>query len=311
MKTLMKKKAHLASKANIKRFGSSLIFLVAVIVVFLSYHSVAQGFVQSGQPVNLGLEYFKVNEETFLTVSLARQDEDSQTPLEGVVVDLFLNEISRASKLGSITTDEEGRGRLVMDEKFDAIAADTLYEYTFIAALKNDDLYDGGEAELTIRQTELTVDYFVEDGENYVVATLMERVDTGEFIPVEWEELLFEVERTFGLLPVAEYGFTNSEGSVEIEYPRDLPGDEEGNIVIVIRLEEHPDYGNVEFRKAVSWGVPVPIDYGAVEARTWMSRDAPLFFVVIFWGGLMAAFTAIGYVIYNVFKITTTSKYQS
>jgi len=300
----MKSKELQSHLSCIKRSGFYLYRLAVIILLFISYSSVTEGAIQPQEQVDLNMEYYQINDIKFLKLSLSIPDDDSQADLQGVEVNLYMNEISQATKLGNIIVEAGGSGKFELVEPFNTVT-DTLYEYTFIASLKDHNRFADTRTELTIRLTELKIETFVEDSKNFVRATLKEKTATGEFIPVEWEELLFEVERIFGLLPVAEYGFTDDSGSVEIDYPDDMPGDEDGTIIIVVRLEEHPDYGNVEFREAVPWGVPVQTHTDIIESRTWMSRDAPLFFVMIFWGGLIASFTAIGYVIYNIYKIST------
>lgn len=282
------------------------IFNIAVLFVFSGQCFATNSAARSIQPVDLELEYFQINEEKYLNVSLAGQGNNRQTPLEEILVNLFLNEISPAQKLGSVTTDENGQGRITLGETFEAMA-DTLYEYTFIAVSGSDDRHMKAESELTIRKSDLSIGHFVDNDRKYVKATLTEATDTNAMIPVEGEELLFEVERLLGLLPVADFTFTDGQGTVETVFPDDIPGDKEGNIVIVVRVDEHPDYGNVEFRETVAWGVPLTMVSGVEEGNTRISNIPPPFLSIFYWGGLFAVWGTICYGIFYVFKINNST----
>jgi hypothetical protein len=275
-------------------------------IVFSGFVAVVKGVGQDRQGIDLELEYFQVNQEKHLDISLSLLGENDPFSLEGVIVNLFHGEISESEKLGSITTNEQGKGRFRLNEEFDA-STDSLYEFIFIARVERNDLIDYSETELTIRKSNLSVEPFIENDKTYVRANFLEKLETGEMNPVEWEELLFEVKRKFGLLPVEEFAFTDEQGQVLVEYPDDIPGDEDGNIVIVVRVEEHPDYGNVEIHNSLPWGVPLITDAGLEDMRTWFSRDPPLFFALIFWGSVIAAWGTIFIVIFNVFKIHKSS----
>ncbi len=149
----------------------------------------------------------------------------------------------------------------------------------------------------------LTIQAFVEDGKKYVNATLKERTENGEMIPVEGEEILFEVERMFGLLPVSEFTFTDERGEVKVQYPDDIPGDEEGNIIIVVRLDEHAEYEHIEIRDTLAWGIPLSEHISAEAQNFWMSEKLPFFPALIYWGSMFAVLGIIVYGILYLFKI--------
>ena len=67
--------------------------------------------------------------------------------------------------------------------------------------------------------------------------------------------LLIYVPRMFSLLPIGEAKLDDS-GTASVEFPASLPGDKEGNITIIARFEEHPEFGNVEKKSTLEWGSP-------------------------------------------------------
>jgi hypothetical protein len=80
----------------------------------------------------------------------------------------------------------------------------------------------------------------------------------------------------FSLLPIGEATLDES-GSAAVEFPASLPGDKEGNITVIARFEEHAEFGNVEKKSTLKWGLPsnysVPAGHRALWTKTapkWM-----------------------------------------
>ena len=56
-------------------------------------------------------------------------------------------------------------------------------------------------------------------------------------MPIEDLELYYYVKRTFSLLPIGDpFNSTDENGIIEVEFPNDIPGDTEGNVVIVVKI---------------------------------------------------------------------------
>ena len=100
-----------------------------------------------------------------------------------------------------------------------------------------------------------------------------EKVDNGKMVPVSGEKLIVYVPRMFSLLPVGEATLDES-GKASVEFPADLPGDKDGNITIISRFEEHPEFGNVEKRTTLKWGVPATSTSHSSHRALW-TKTAP------------------------------------
>jgi len=60
-----------------------------------------------------------------------------------------------------------------------------------------------------------------------------------EGVPIEELDLYFFVQRTFSLLPFGDaFNTTDENGEVTVEFPGDLPGDEAGNVTIIVKIME-------------------------------------------------------------------------
>ena len=81
----------------------------------------------------------------------------------------------------------------------------------------------------------------------------------------------------FSLLNVGDLTLDDS-GSASVEFPNDIPGNKEGNLLVLARIEDNTTYGNVEASENLQWGIPV--DYSVpVSHRALWTQIAPKWMV--------------------------------
>jgi long-subunit fatty acid transport protein len=76
-------------------------------------------------------------------------------------------------------------------------------------------------------------------------------------------ELKVGIQRLGGMLSAGEEETytTDTSGSVSVDLNKEhLPGDESGNIVLVAKVDDHEQFGNLLFDISVPWGVPTAVD---------------------------------------------------
>jgi len=126
-------------------------------------------------------------------------------------------------------------------------------------------------------------------------------------LPIEDLELYFYVKRTFSLLPIGDpFNSTDENGLVEVEFPNDLPGDTEGNIIIVVKIFESDLYNDLALKRTKNWGLPTIIDDPNVEKRSlWAAAaNAPISLVVIVSLMIIAVWYIICYIIFKLYRIS-------
>ena len=126
-------------------------------------------------------------------------------------------------------------------------------------------------------------------------------------LPIEDLELYFYVKRTFSLLPIGDpFNSTDENGLVEVEFPNDLPGDTEGNIIIVVKIFESDLYNDLALERTKNWGLPTIIDDPNVEKRSlWAAAaNAPIILVVMVSSMIIAVWYIICYIIFKLYKIS-------
>lgn len=125
-------------------------------------------------------------------------------------------------------------------------------------------------------------------------------------LPIEELDLYFYVQRTFSLLPIGDvFNTTDENGMVTIEFPNDLPGDEEGNVTIVVKIIESDLYNDFSMETVRNWGIPVVLDDMKEKRSLWAaSANAPLILVIGTSVMILTMWIIFWYIIYELYKIS-------
>ena len=102
------------------------------------------------------------------------------------------------------------------------------------------------------------------------------------------------------------FNSTDENGVVEVEFPKDLPADEKGNVIIVIKILEADMYNDLTLEMTKKWGVPVILDDPKVEKRSlWAAAaNAPISLVLIVSAMILVIWYIICYIIFNLYLIS-------
>jgi hypothetical protein len=154
----------------------------------------------------------------------------------------------------------------------------------------------------TMEDATLSVDFSEEDGRKTVIATAVDQFG----VPIEELDLYFYVKRTFSLLPIGDiFNSTDENGVVEVQFPDDLPGDTEGNIILVVKIIESDLYNDLSLEITKNWGIPAQIDQAEEKRSLWAAAaNAPITLVIAVSGMILVIWFIIFYIIFVLFKIS-------
>ena len=145
---------------------------------------------------------------------------------------------------------------------------------------------------------------FSEDNDTRLITT--KAVDQSG-MPIEDLELYYFVKRTFSLLPIGDpFNSTDENGIIEVEFPNDLPGDTEGNVIIIVKILESDLYNDQTLEVSKNWGIPTVLENPKVEKRSlWAAAaNAPISLIVIVSSMIIAVWYIIFYIIFKLYKIS-------
>lgn len=209
------------------------------------------------------------------------------------------NEDSTAT-MGTIQTDSLGEAELFIEANYPFLENEDGY-LNFKANYRGNDSLRGSRKEVEFLDLNLEVTLDVEDSVKTVGVLAYEVDEEGNKQPVEELGMKVGVKRLLSNLYLEDID-TDEDGMAEMEFPNDIPGDSIGTITVVVRFEDHDDYGTMTKTMEVNWGTPV--DYSdSSNQRSLFGDSAPWWMIIsvaIILGGAWIHFL---WAVFKVIKI--------
>jgi hypothetical protein len=217
------------------------------------------------------LQYFKNTDgQRILQTTLGYSKNRMELPLPGMEV-AFYSGTDKKALLVKSTTDNKGVARYELSSGMKS-GTGTDGMWAFSSEFIGNDTIEGGTSEVTVRDMKLDMTLTEADS----IKTVSVKAFTsegGKEKPVSGETVTVYVPRMFSLLSIGELTLDDS-GAATVEFPSDLPGDKEGNVVVIAKIEENATYGNVEKRETIKWGLPTEYSVPVTHRALW-TKIAP------------------------------------
>lgn len=262
-------------------------------------------------PVNLGLKYFlPENNVPFIKVITNKKVGRQFEAVKGVNVNVYFEEVANEKLMGKVITAANGEARVAFPASIRE-AWDSLDVFTIVAESVPAAKEEALNAELIIKKAKLELDTVNEDGQRTVLARLKEKKGD-EWVAVPEIEMKLKIKRLLGNLTIGEEEtFTaDEEGTASSAFLKDsMPGDEKGNIILVAKVEDNDDYGNLSVEKKVPWGKPALPVLHVWERTLWATGNrAPLWLMVLAVAITGGVWLTLLYLVQQLFKIKKMGK---
>jgi hypothetical protein len=248
---------------------------IALTLLFLSLFSSKALFCYSQENPKISpyiqFQYFKDNyDNSILKTTLTYSKNRMELPLAGMKIKFYAGS-GEKKRLAEIITDDKGVAiyNLKHDSDF-FINNNGLWPFT--SEFGGNDTIESGISELLIRDVTLNMTLTETDSIKTIVVGAKKK-EKGKEVPVSGETVTLYVPRMFSLLPIGEAKLDET-GSASVEFPASLPGDKQGNITIIARFEENAEFGNVEKKSTLKWGLPSAYSVPAGHRALW-TKTAP------------------------------------
>ncbi len=150
--------------------------------------------------------------------------------------------------------------------------------YSITATYKGDENHKSSDDELLFKPAILEIEAQIEDSVKTVTIKLYENGEEAK--PIEDAEVVLQVPRMFSNLPIAAE-YTDEDGMVSFQFPDDLPGGENGELVIIAKALDTDEHASLQGQIENSWGIPVS-SYEKNGQRELWTPDAPIWMVWTF-----------------------------
>ena len=281
-----------------------LFFLLLLLFGASIHNSYAQD--SAASPALLSLRYFLAeNKVPYVDVNTRKKVGRKFEPVKGISVNIYFNEAISANLLGKVVTGTDGVGRVALPPSLKA-SWDSINEFKFLAVSDSTPGEESLSSDITIKKAILVLDTSSAGGIRSVTAQLKEKKGN-EWVPVKEIEMKLGIKRILGNLTVgeAETYTSDSTGTASAGFNRDsIPGDEKGNIILVARVEDNDNYGNLVVEKSVPWGKAVQADTHFWHRSLWSTGNrAPGWLLFMALSIMLGVWGVIFYLIRQLLKI--------
>ncbi len=263
-------------------------------------------------PLKITLSYFTNNNELpYLTIVAKSKIDGKFQPVSGSEINLYLDKDASGKGIGfigKVTTDEKGKAATNIPPALEKIWKSSP-NHTFIAITDKTKQFDETNTELSIAKARIIID--TADDKN-VTATLCEYKENN-WVPVKGVDIKLGIKRLGGDLQIGEEQSytTDSTGKVKGEFKKiGIPGNETGNIVLVAKVEDNDQYGNLRIEKSVPWGAKFVANKDFFQKTAlWASRfHSPIWLLFLAYSIVIVVWGTLIYLVMLIIKIKKLGK---
>ena len=178
---------------------------------------------------------------------------------------------------------------------------------TYVATLVNDPDYKDADKDITVKKAVMEIHTMSEDSARSVQVFVGAPDSTGAVTPLEGVTTRIFVKRLFGMLPISdEFGETDADGKLQVDFPPGIPGDANGDLTLVAQVNDNDDYGNLEASESVPWGDPTLLDKTEQMKELWQSSANTSRFILFLSTSIMLG--VVGVIVYIIRQLTNISR---
>ena len=254
----------------------SLLMVLIFAINLTSFQSFAESMAKK-ERVRMKMYYYKeANGDRMISLALTA---GSGKKMHGVSEgELILTSVLNDSTITLATLKTDTTGVVLLYFASDYILPRNEEGKTILeATYAGNETYRSASNDLEIMDLNLEISFEIEDSIKYlsVLATTLD--SDGNKIPIEEVAIDIGVQRLYSVLPIDDIE-TDEEGIGVLEFPDNLPGDAEGNIMIVAKVDDSDDFGTVEYTASQKWGTAVSYEMKPLP-RQLFSDEAPLWMI--------------------------------
>jgi hypothetical protein len=254
------------------------------------------------------LKYFNDNNSVqYLLLENLLKTGKKIEPLKDKVFQIYLDSNKAENLIAEVKTDKNGKAKTFLPVSLKTIWEETpLHKFIAVPAGKED------ITELEIAKAKMLIDTASEE-EGRSIIVQVQKYENGEWLPANEVEMRVGVHRLGGILSANEDATftTDSSGIIKVDFKRDsLPGDQKGNIVLIAKVEDNDQYGNLMIEKTVPWGIALKQGSNFFSHRSlWSTRfKTPVWLLFMANSIIIGVWGTIFYLVLQLIKIKKLAK---
>jgi len=252
----------------------------------------------------LELKELKIsNDSRVFDVKLTGESEAGVLPVHEAKIEFFAISDDKSVLIGTATTNLEGKASLKLEKETKYLTnKDGVSEVK--AKFTGKGQLSSAEASVKFKELSFSIALSEKDSTNILTLHASALGPKGEAVPLKETNFNIYVQGLYSKLKVGECFVDAGEGI--FEFPKNIPGDENGNLKIFARLEENEEYGEIEKIEEAKWGNHRS---GFVEpTRSLWTTGAPIWMITTLIILLAGVWSHYIYAIVQLVKIKKESK---
>jgi len=289
-----------------KLLNKKIITLLSIVFLLSGYDALSQDAQKSD--LNISLSYFLSNNKIpYVLVKVKTKVDGKFQMVSGINLNLFLDKDSAGTLIAKVVTNEKGEATAVIPPSLKNQWGTTI-NHTFLATFEGNKKYEASKADVTVIKAKILIDT---TSDRKITATFLEMKDTA-WTPVKGAELKIAVKRFDADLPVNETATftTDSLGQASADFKRDsIPGDLKGNIILVAKVKDNDQYGNLSIEQTVPWGSKFVGENDFYKRTLFATRDkAPVWLLLMAYSIVIVVWGILFSLVDTIFKIKKIGK---
>lgn len=275
-----------------------------LVVIFLLFNniSVAQEIELTNYKMRFNFNTVKQDDNARLLevkfIAYNKKNRKDNIPIYNAEIK-FINVLNEEELLlGRSNTTKEGIAQFIVP-KNQVYLTDDNGNIQLIALFEGSDALEEKTKEILVKDLQLELDLKEIDSIKTVQVSAYTLNKFGKKILVEDVEIGFYIQGMFSKMIIEEGIISN--GSYKFDFPTDLPGDSNRNLLLEAMIIDNDEYWNVNQQKTVKWGAYHT--HPPKEEKTLWSAIAPLWMYTVLTIMLVGVWANYIYTIINLFKI--------
>lgn len=249
------------------------------------------------QDIYMEFATWKYSDQTrsLVTNLTVYDDEGNESYLSGVPLSYYIVSVDGEALLGAVNTDENGNAIMSFPEDHTFYSNEDGY-MQFISRFEGSDVFNPSEEMIEVKDARVELEFGNVESERSIIYRGFYADQEGNEEPIVDQDIYLYVPRMFSLMKI-EDGWLEEDGQGMMTFPDDLIGDEHGNIMVIARIEDHWEYGNLEASAEIDWALPKHSEKLQGPQRELWTPIAPLWMIITLiimlagvWGHYIYAF---------------------
>jgi hypothetical protein len=228
---------------------------------------------------NLSLVYMSNSNDTvILTANIYVRRETGSFALENAEIGFTISNGKEIKNLGIVKAGYDGIATMKIPVK-SGLLKDKDGKTTYTADFSGKGDYLAVSATITVKLAQIQLTFSKEDSIHTIHIKVTQKEGNDEIKPVPSETVGIYVPRMLSDLKIGEIALDEN-GMGSLEFTGGLVGDSLGNLIVIAKIEENDNYGNVKGQSTVSWGIPKQYFLAERPARELWTPIAPVWMIV-------------------------------